>query len=90
MDNVVDKYAFAWKIVIEQPLNIWKKIKSGRFANTIIHYLLSRPEEKCTAKVTGKRLNLSDIETLQVRCISNITGQMNFTSIFKEQYDLLK
>ena len=67
-----------------------KKIKSGRFANTIIHYLLSRPEEKYTAKVTGRRLNLSDSETLQIRCISKITGQIDFTSIFKEQYDLLK
>ena len=89
-ENPLDKYAVCLKTSNGTIVRNLKKGKSRRFAKTIFYYLRSHPRENCTAKVTGKRFNLGDDGGLQVSCILQFTGERNFISVLKEQFNLLK
>ena len=89
-ENPVDKYAVCLKTSNGTIVGHLKKGKSGRFAKTIFYYLRSHSQANCTAKVTGKRFNLSDGEGLQVPCILQFNGESKFISVLKEQFNLLK
>ena len=66
-------------------LGYLKKGKSGRFAKTMLYYLGSHPQVKCTAKVTGTRFNLGDGEGLRVFCILQFNGEREFISVLKKK-----
>ena len=90
LENPVDKYAVCLKTSNGTIVGHLKKGKSGRLTKTIFYHLRSHPQVNCTAKVTGKRLNLGDGEGLQVPCILQFTGERKFISVLKEQFNLLK
>ena len=89
-ESPIDKYAICLKTSNGRIVGHLKIEHSRRFAKTIIYYWRSHSQTNCTAKVTGKRFNLSDGEGLQVPCSLQFAGERKFISVLKEQFNSLK
>ena len=59
------------------------KGRSARFAKTVSYFLRARNENCCRVEVTGKRVNLSNGEGLQIICILHFSGEAKFVSKLK-------
>ena len=79
-DNVVDKYAVCVKkknvIVGYLPLG-----KDGRFAKMIFYFLRADRYTECKVIITGKEVNLSDGQGMQVPCLLKVSGTKNMLQI---------
>ena len=80
--NPKDKYAVSVKkkecIVGHLPLG-----KTGNFAKTIFYFLRADEYSICEVEITGKPVNLSDGERMQVPCKLKLTGRSKFVNILQ-------
>ena len=85
--NPADKYAVAIKknnvVVGHLPLGC-----SGKFAETIFHFLRADEWSECEVIVTGKPVNCGD--GMQVPCLLKFHGQKSLIGILKQQLDAMK
>ena len=80
--NPKDKYAVCVNkkecIVGHLPLG-----KTGNFAKTIFYFLRADEYSICEVEITGKSINLSDDEGMQVPCKLKLTGRSKFVNILQ-------
>ena len=81
-DNVVDNYAVCGKknevIVGHLPHG-----KNGRFAKIIFYFLRADKYAECKVMITGKEVNLSNGEEIQVPCLLMLKIREHFVKIIK-------
>ena len=83
-DNPGDKYALCVKkknnrIIGHLPLG-----KSVSCAKTIFNFLRADEYSFCEVVITGKPVNLSDGDGIQVPCKLNFTGKIKFVNILEK------
>ena len=82
-ENEYDKYAVA----VERCGHVVGHLSKGmsvRFAKTVSYFLRASNENCCRVEVTGKRVNLSDGEGLQIPCMFHFSGEAKFVSKVKD------
>ena len=82
-ENEYDKYAVAverWGDVIGH----LPKRMSARFAKPVSYFLCASNENCCRVEVTDKRVNLGDVEGLQIPCVLHFSGEAKFVSKLKD------
>ena len=80
--NVGDKYAVC-VMLADEIVGHLKKGRTGRFAKTIFYFL--RADEKGTAIMKGKAVNLGDGEGMQVPCTLHFKGTTKFIDVLRQQ-----
>ena len=82
-ENPTDKYAVC-VLKDGKVVGHLKKGSNGRFAKTIFYFLRSDTYAKCCVKITGKPVNLTDGEGMQVPCMLELEGQGRYIDVLKQ------
>ena len=82
-ENKFDKFAVAVEKCNAVVGHI-SKAKTGKFLKTILFFLPGSNENSCKVEVTGKRVNFSHEEGLQIPCKLDFTGDTKYTDKLKD------